>query len=273
LARRSTQAQVRRGLDEYTARVEELERLLDSDISVSASHDGDVVPPSDTSSSDPPTASKYSPHGVIQFIQSSPEEDYVSPVPDDDGLPPRISKSDSSDSSFTESLPQRQSYPQKFTQRNLSRVKYIDYLERLGEEKCSEAERLISRLLDHRTKALEVQKRLAHVEDLKTQNIELADRNRQLRSQLSEIQDRLTKFVIRHKELKAENKTRELQQLAALRREIEVRGIDFLAFVLSQLKPHIDGAYDVDEESVKRIIVRAAAKLRSASLKSSDASA
>jgi hypothetical protein len=236
--RRKSATDAKHTLTTYKTQLEELERLCGSSF---------------TSEDAPPPLPPVVPVPV--------------PVPADDSAVSELSQSDSFEELPHVSLlsAKRQVYRQPFSELNLSRTKYIDYLERFGEGKCKEAEKLITRLLDHRAKALEVQKRLAEFQELKTQNAQLEAENERLRTQYNEIQTKVTRYVIRHREMKAETKTQQLQRLASIRKETETHDIEFYGFVLSQLKQYIDGNYDVDEESVRKLITRVAMLLRSAS--------
>jgi hypothetical protein len=252
-SRRKVHAEARQSYAAYTTQLEELERMcgssLISDDPAAPSHPDPTLPHRTT---------------APELIAFAPEEHFDSAGSGNEPLSD-ASRSDSSEGFHPPRSPKRPVYRQPFTELNLSRTKYIDYLERFGESKSKEAEKLIGRLLDHRNKALEVQKRLTEFEDLKIQNAALAAENEQLREQYNDIQNKVTHYVIRHREMKAEVKTKQLHRLAAIRRDIETHDIEFYGFVLSQLKQHIDGKYGVDEESVRKVVTRVATTLRSAS--------
>jgi hypothetical protein len=148
------------------------------------------------------------------------------------------------------------------TEVDLTEEKYTEYLERFADMKCSEVDRLIARLLKRRRKIMDTQKRLARIDREKARNQELIAENESLKTQLDEIKGNIRQYLIRHRASRAEIETKELKKIASIRAEAERRNIELYAFILSQLRQFIDGSYDVDEESARRLVIKAASRMQ-----------
>jgi predicted RNase H-like nuclease (RuvC/YqgF family) len=98
---------------------------------------------------------------------------------------------------------------------------------------------------------------------VRERNVELKKENERLKAELERMQNAVDQFVERHEEGKIERKTENLQAIAKLRAERETHEVEFCAFVLGQLRPYVDGEYDLDDGSVRRIVQRVAAMLKS----------
>jgi hypothetical protein len=123
----------------------------------------------------------------------------------------------------------------------------------------------MQRLLGHREHELAALREISKRTEWKAENKRLSAENRELRAQVSERQDRLSEFVIQHREAKAAQRTAFLQEIANIRAAAEAHDVDLYGFILSALSPCINGRYDVDEESAKKVVARAASRLRLAS--------
>jgi hypothetical protein len=141
---------------------------------------------------------------------------------------------------------------------SLSEARYVDYLEKLADQKTAEADQLMSRLLRHRRAEVAARQQLEGAKALRARNADLAAENRRLKGELDKHREQVAEYVVRHREAKADQRTRELQELAALRKHAETHKAELYAFVLSQLGQFVDGQCDLGEKSVRRIVARAA---------------
>jgi DNA repair exonuclease SbcCD ATPase subunit len=144
------------------------------------------------------------------------------------------------------------------SRRKLSKAQYIEDLENLADQKTAEVDSLMARL--HHQAAAKQQ--------LDDPNPNLAAETRRLKSDLVRLRTKVGHYVVRHREEKAEQRTRELRDLAELRRQLEVDKAELFTFVLTELGPFVGGQYGLDEQSVRRIVARAAAILRRANVPS-----
>jgi hypothetical protein len=144
----------------------------------------------------------------------------------------------------------------------MTQAEYIEYLERFVDTKCEEVNSLIARLLRHQKYGDYDRQRLERAERAAQKHIELLNENRRLRGELASIQAAISQYAVRHRESKAERRTRELQELAAFRAESETARVDLYASILSELRQFADGIYDLDEHSVRKAVARAAQLLR-----------
>jgi hypothetical protein len=136
--------------------------------------------------------------------------------------------------------------------RRPSEEQYIEDLENLVDQKTAEADSLMTRL--HHQAAARKQ--------LDSPNGDLAAENMRLKSDLVRLRTKVGHYVVRHREEKAKQRTREL------RGQMEVRKAELFTFLLAELGPFVGGQYGLDEQSVRRIVARAAAILRRASVPS-----
>ena len=164
------------------------------------------------------------------------------------------------------SLDEERSSPSKkrrlITEMNVSQAKYIDYLERFADMKCEEVDALIKRLLKMRKQQILANEQSTEVATLRSQLRRTQKENERLRERIADMKSSVRQFVLRHRESKADRRTRELHELAKLRAETELREFEFYAFVSAQLNQFMDKEYDVDEENAKKLVAMAAEMLR-----------
>lgn len=149
------------------------------------------------------------------------------------------------------------------TEIKMTESKYVSYLERFSEMKCNEVDQLVARLLKQREKNSELRQKLSAVENSKREIKNLRDENEHLKNQLAKLKRAVRQFAVCHRENKADRRTRELQELAEIRAACEEKDVSLYAFILDQLRPLVDGQYDVTEESVRKLITKAAETLKS----------
>lgn len=149
------------------------------------------------------------------------------------------------------------------TEIKMTESKYVSYLERFSEMKCNEVDQLVARLLQQREKNSELRMKISAVENSKREIKNLRDENEHLKAQLAKLKRAVRQFAVCHRENKADRRTRELQELAEIRAANEEKDVSFYAFILDQLRPLVDGQYDVTEESVRKLITKAAEILKS----------
>jgi uncharacterized membrane protein YccC len=152
----------------------------------------------------------------------------------------------------------------QITEMDVSQGRFVDSLEKFADIKCAEVDLLISRLLSHQKRMVPLEHQWENTKKMKERNAELLHENQKLKAELERMQSAVARFIGRHTDAKAERQTRKLAALAAMRAERETHVVEFFAFVLSQLRPHVDGEFDLDEESVRRIVSDAGRMLRSA---------
>jgi DNA primase len=225
-ARRTTDARcqgVRRSVDRYRSRAEDLEQLLP---------------------------------------ESKPQQQRRSPTPKR-RPPPDESEEDSGEQSESAvpSRPRRSA----LTEGTVSQAKYMNCLQRFAEAKSAEAAKLAEDLLRHRSEELALRRELTEMKQMKSNAARIAAEHKQLKEEVARMQSVITDFVIRHREAKASRRTAELQELATIRADAESRRLDLYAFVLSQLRHCVDGPYDIDEESARAAVSKAAAILKASS--------
>lgn len=164
------------------------------------------------------------------------------------------------------SLDEERASPSKkrrlITEMNVSQAKYIDYLERFADMKCEEVDALIKRLLKMRKQQILANEQSTEVATLRSQLRRTQKENERLRERIADMKSSVRQFVLRHRESKADRRTRELHELAKLRAETELREFEFYAFVSAQLNQFMDKEYEVDEENAKKLVVMAAEMLR-----------
>jgi ribosomal protein L29 len=146
----------------------------------------------------------------------------------------------------------------------MSEAQYIDHLENLANQKTAEADDLMSRLLRHRHHGVAAGQQLEGAKEIRGRNADLAAENRRLKGELARLRAQVAQYVVRRREARADQRTRELQELAELRGQTETHNAELYPFVLSQLGQFADGQYSLDATSVRGIVARAAASLRSA---------
>ena len=168
-------------------------------------------------------------------------------------------REDGSESDVECEPPQRR---RLITEMGVSQAKYIDYLERFADMKCEEVDALIKRLLKLRKEGARATEQGAEVETLRARLRKAERENEHLRERVEKMKTCVRQFVLRHRESKADRRTRELHELARLRAESEMRELDFYAFVSAQLNQFMDKKYEVNEESARTLVARAAEMLR-----------
>jgi hypothetical protein len=253
----------RRQLTHYKSRVDELESLLhrfrahspepssDSSSSTSIPDDSDssVLPESRL----PPAGSSSE---SLKRLCAPPHRD--TPIHFSDQ-----SRSDSASDASPDRPPEKQTVELDVTQR-----RYIEQLERFADVKCGEVDLLVDRLLSHRRRMALLRQRVEPARAAAAVSVEMEKENGHFRMEIERLNAAVADFGIRHKEAKARRKTRDLQELAALRGENERRDLDFQAFVVEQLGPFMDGEFGVDEDSVRRLVTMAGELVRPSSFSS-----
>jgi hypothetical protein len=183
-----------------------------------------------------------------------------SPKPKRQRRPPGESEEESGDASES-AVPVR---PRRsaLTEGTVTQAKYMNCLQRFAEAKSVEARKLADDLLRHRAEEEALQRELADMKQMKANAARIAAEHRRLKAEVACMQSAVTDFVIRHREAKASRRTAELQELAAIRAESESRRLDLYAFVLSHLRSCVKCPYDIDEESARAAVAKAAAILK-----------
>jgi hypothetical protein len=142
------------------------------------------------------------------------------------------------------------------------RSKHSDEFLRLIDLKSAEAEQLVGRLLRQRETDIAIQREVVEMRAMKARNAKLRSDNKRLRAEVGFMRSRIAEFVIEHREVKAERRTEQLRRIAELRREHEERSVGLYGFILRELSVCFKGKYDVDEESARKVVQKAASLLK-----------
>ena len=146
---------------------------------------------------------------------------------------------------------------------DLTKSQYISYLENFSDVKCQEVELLLNRLLKlvkHRNERIKSQQEIFA---LKRRCMKLEKENDRLRQNFAEARLLIEKFIITHRENKAERRSRELNELAKIRAENEKKNLDLYSYITTQLRQFMDFEFlTLDEKAVRLVVSKAAAQLK-----------